>query len=101
MAKANSFDRRFSGAHLRPDAHWDCVIAVDWTHETKFYRQMGELSAYTYEATARSGGMTTPSWASARRISARIGTRAGARFDGGRTYRVRVRPTLLLQTSGH
>ena len=33
MAKAVSFDKPFAGALFRPDAHWDYVIAVDWTHD--------------------------------------------------------------------
>jgi hypothetical protein len=52
MAKASSFDKRFAGDRYRPDAHWDYLIAVDWTHESEFYRQMDALSAYTYEATS-------------------------------------------------
>jgi len=59
MAKANSFDKRFAGSRYRPETHWDYVIAVDWIAETEFYRQLDELSAYTYEATGTSKGMVT------------------------------------------
>jgi hypothetical protein len=78
MAKANSFDKRFAGSLYRPETHWDYVIAVDWTAETEFYRQLDELSAYTYEATGTGKGMVTKTPGS---VDVYFGPTASAGFE--------------------
>jgi hypothetical protein len=90
MAKAVSFDKPFAGALFRPNAHWDYVIAVDWTHETKYYRQMDELSAYTYEATATTKGMANPSVGVGQAYLGAYRDKQGHAFDGAKTYRLRI-----------
>jgi hypothetical protein len=92
IAKANSFDKRFAGSRYRPDTSWDYVIAVDWTHEGKFYRQLDELAAYTYEATGTSKGMTSTSVGVGQAYLGAYRDAGGRAFDGSRTYRLRVPP---------
>jgi hypothetical protein len=92
MAKANAFDRRFPGNRYRPDAHWDYVLAVDWTAETEFYRQLDELSAYCYQAAGTSKGMVTKAPGVGSTYLATYRAQDGHAFDGGRIYRLRVPP---------
>jgi hypothetical protein len=66
------------------------VIAVDWTHETKYYRQMDELSAYTYEATATTKGMANPSVGVGQAYLGAYRDKQGHAFDGAKTYRLRI-----------
>jgi hypothetical protein len=92
MAKANSFNKRFPGSVYRPETHWDYVIAVDWTAESKFYRQTDELSAYTYEATGTGQGMVTKTPGVGQAYLATYRSKDGHAFDGAKTYRLRVPP---------
>jgi hypothetical protein len=92
MAKANSFDKRFAGSLYRPEAHWDYVIAVDWTAETKFYRQTDELSAYTYEASGTGPGMVTKTPGVGQAYLATYRSKDGHAFDGAKSYRLHVPP---------
>ena len=92
MAKANSFDKRFAGSLYRPETHWDYVIAVDWTAETEFYRQLDELSAYTYEATGTGKGMVTKTPGVGQAYLATYRDKNGHAFDGANTYRLHVPP---------
>jgi hypothetical protein len=92
MAKANTFDKRFAGSLYRSETHWDYVIAVDWTAETKFYRQTDELSAYTYEATATTKGMITHTPGLGQAYLGVYRSKDGHAFDGAKTYRLRVPP---------
>lgn len=92
MAKANSFNKRFSGSLYRPDTHWDYVIAVDWTAESQFYRQTDELSAYTYEATGTGQGMVTKTPGVGQAYLATYRSKNGHAFDGAKTYRLHVPP---------
>ena len=92
MAKANSFNKRFAGSVYRPETHWDYVIAVDWTAESKFYRQTDELSAYTYEATGTGQGMVTKTPGVGQAYLATYRSKDGHAFDGAKTYRLNVPP---------
>jgi len=92
MAKANSFDKRFAGSRYRPETHWDYVIAVDWIAETEFYRQLDELSAYTYEATGTSKGMVTKTPGVGQAYLATYRDTEGHAFDGANTYHLHVPP---------
>jgi hypothetical protein len=92
MAKANSFDKRFAGSLYRPETHWDYVIAVDWTAETEFYRQLDELSAYTYEATGTGKGMVTRTPGVGQAYLATYRDTEGHAFDGTNTYHLHVPP---------
>jgi hypothetical protein len=51
---------------------------VDWTAETEFYRQLDELSAYTYEATGTGKGMVTKTPGS---VDVYFGPTASAGFE--------------------
>jgi hypothetical protein len=92
MAKANSFDKRFAGSRYRPDAQWDYVLCVDWTAETEFYRQLDELSAYTYEACGTSKGMVIKTPGVGQAYLGTYHAKDGHAFDGSNTYRLRVPP---------
>jgi hypothetical protein len=92
MAKANSFEKRFSGVRYRPDTHWDYVMVWDWTHETPFYHQLDELAAYTYEATGTGPGMVTKTPGVGQAYLGVYRDTTGRAFDGAKTYRLRVPP---------
>lgn len=98
--EANSFDKRFAGSLYRPEAHWDYVIAVDWTAETEFYRQIDELSAYCYEASGTSKGMVTKTPGVGQAYLATYRDKDGHAFDGAKTYRCASRLTRRRRTSG-
>ncbi len=59
MAKANTFEKRLNDVYYRPETHWKYVMVWDFTHETKYYHQLDEMAAYSYEAVATSRAMAT------------------------------------------
>jgi hypothetical protein len=90
MAKANSFNKRFTGVRYRPETHWDYVMDWDWTHETPFYHQLDELGAYTYEATGTGPGMVTQTPGVGQAYLGVYRDTTGHAFDGASVYRLRV-----------
>jgi hypothetical protein len=92
MAKANTFDKRFSDSRYRPETKWDYVMTWNWTHETPFYYQLDEMSGYTYEATGTSRGMKTDTVGVGQAYLGVYRDNAGHAFDGANTYRLRVPP---------
>jgi hypothetical protein len=92
MAKANSFSKRFAGSRYRPETQWDYVLCVDWTAETEFYRQLDELSAYTYEACGTSKGMVIKTPGVGQAYLGVYRGKDGHAFDGSNTYLLRVPP---------
>jgi hypothetical protein len=93
MAMALSFNKRSSGARYRADANWDYLIMLDPSQETEFYSQLDERADYFYQAVTTTSGMVskTPGVG-----QAYLGTaeyyKDGSRYDGGKTYRLRVPP---------
>jgi hypothetical protein len=92
MAKANTFDKRFTDSRYRPGTKWDYVMTWNWTHETPFYYQLDEMSGYTYEATGTSRGMKTDTPGVGQAYLGVYRDDAGHAFDGANVYRLRVPP---------
>ncbi len=90
MAKANSFDKRFSGARYRDDAHWDYLIMADPEQDLEDYSQLDERAAYFYEAVALSKGMVTKTPGVGQAYLSTYRDAQGHAFDGSKTYRLRV-----------
>jgi hypothetical protein len=93
MAMANGFNKRSAGSQYRPDANWQYAIMLDPSQETEFYSQLDERADYFYQAVTTTKGMVskTPGVGSAYLAAAEC-HHDGSRFDGGRTYRLRVPP---------
>jgi hypothetical protein len=92
MAKANSFDKRFTGARYRPDAHWDYVIMVDPRQDLSGFSQLDERAAYTYEAVLMSQAMVTKTPGQGSTYLASYRDSTGSAFDGASTYQLHVPP---------
>jgi hypothetical protein len=92
MAKANDFDKRFTGARYRPDTHWDYVIMMDPAQDLPGYSQLDERAAYFYEGILMTRAMisTTPGVGQAYLGAYR--DEDGHAFDGTNTYHLRVPP---------
>jgi hypothetical protein len=93
MAMAISFDKRTEGARYRPDANWQYVIMLDTSQESEFFSQLDERADYFYQAVTTTKGMVskTPGVGQAYLSSNQLAA-DGSRFDGGKTYRLRVPP---------
>jgi hypothetical protein len=92
MAKAVDFDKRFQGAHYRPDTHWDYVIMLDPAQDLSDYSQLDERAAYFYEGVlmTRATISTTPGVGQAYLGAYR--DKEGHAFDGGQSYHLHVPP---------
>jgi hypothetical protein len=47
MAKANSFDPRFTGVRYRPDSRWNYVLVVDSGQDLPGYSLLDERAAWS------------------------------------------------------
>ena len=90
MAKANSFDKRFSSVRYRPDTHWDYVIMADPAQDLANYSQFDERAAYTYEAIALSKAMVSRTPGIGQAYLGSYRDKEGHAFDGAKSYRLRV-----------
>ena len=93
MAQANSFSTRLPGARYRSDSRWEYVILLEPTFQNgENHGQLDERADYFYQAVTTTSGMvsTTPGVGQAYLASAQY--KDGTRFDGGKTYRLRVPP---------
>lgn len=92
IAKANSFDKRFTGARYREDARWDYLMVLDPAQDVENYSQLDERAAYFYEAVATSKGMVTKTPGVGQAYLGTYRGKDGHVLDGGSTYRLRVPP---------
>jgi len=93
MAKANSADRRFSGARYRPDVHWDVSLLLDADNPGAFWNLLDERAAWFYEAVGAGPAMAPkkPGGASSAYLGA-YRDKADKWLDGATSYRLRVPP---------
>jgi len=90
MAKANTFERRFSGIHYQPDTRWHNLLLLDADDPDDFWNHLDERAAWFYEAVTAAPAMAPKRPGPA---SAYLGTyqdKAGDWLDGSHTYRLRV-----------
>jgi hypothetical protein len=90
MAKANSFDKRFSDVRYRPDSRWEYVIMADPAQDLPNFSQLDERAAYTYEAIALSKAMVSRTPGTGQAYLGSYRDKEGRAFDGGQNYRLRV-----------
>jgi hypothetical protein len=64
----------------------------DPSQESEHYSQLDERTDYFYEAVTTTSGMTTSTPGVGQAYLGAYEDQDGARFDGGRTYRLRVPP---------
>jgi hypothetical protein len=92
MAKANVFEKRLEGAYYRPETHWKYVTLWDVTHETKFYHQLDELAAYTYEAIGTNLAMATKIPGIGQAYIGAYKDHKGNWLDGSKNYKLHIPP---------
>jgi hypothetical protein len=90
MAIANSFDKRFPGAPYR--GHWDNVVNVDVSQQSKYYSELDERASWFYEAVGLSEGMTSKRPGAGQAYLSTYRDANDQWFDGGRAYRLRIPP---------
>lgn len=94
MAMTLSFNKRTPGARYRADANWQYVFMFEpVTQEAAHASQLDERTDYFYQAVTTTRGMvsSTPGVGQAY-LGAYEDAATGRRFDGGKTYRLRVPP---------
>jgi hypothetical protein len=92
MSKAMSYKKRFEDAYYRPETQWKYVIFWNLTHETEFYHQFDELTAYTYEAVATNKAMVSQRPGVGQAYIGAYTDGQGEWLDGENSYRLRVPP---------
>jgi hypothetical protein len=92
MAKANSFDKRFSDVRYRPDSRWEYVIMADPAQDLPDYSQFDERAAYSYEAIALSRAMVSKTPGIGQAYLGSYRDKEGHAFDGAINYRLRIPP---------
>jgi hypothetical protein len=92
MAMSLSFNKRSEGARYRSDANWDYLIMLDPSQETEFFSQLDERADYFYQAVTTTKGMVTKTPGVGSTYLGTTESKDGGRFDGGKTYHLRVPP---------
>jgi hypothetical protein len=97
MAKANDFDKRFTGVRYRPDAHWDYAVILDPAQDLADYSQLDERAAWFYEAVGLTNAMISKAPGVGQAYLGAYRDKEGHAFDGGQSYRLRVPPNPPVQ----
>jgi hypothetical protein len=92
IAIANSFEKRFAGAGYGVGTHWDHVVCVDPSQESKYYSELDERSAWFYEAVTLSEGMASRTPGVGQAYLGAYRDANGDWLDGGGAYRLHVPP---------
>jgi hypothetical protein len=93
MAKANDFDKRqMELSHYADGSRWDVALCLNVSQEAKFYTQLDERAAWTYEASCTSAGMVTKTPGVGSVYLGAYKDKAGDWLDGANTYRLHVPP---------
>lgn len=90
MAKANTFERRFSGIEYRPGSQWHNILLLDSDEPEAFWDRLDERAAWFYEAVTATPEMAPkrPGPSSAYLGAYRDGD--GEWLDGAATYRLHL-----------
>lgn len=96
MGRAMLFDaeQRFSGANAMGGTNWNWVLLVNPRQETASYSQLDERLHYTYGAIYTSPGIGIMKAGPGSNYIQTFKDKEGKRFDGGKSYRLRVPPNV-------
>ena len=92
MARANTFERRFTGVMYRPDSHWHYALALDADHPDAFWDLLDERAAWFYEAVGASADMSPKHPGPSSAYLGAYTDRSGDWLDGANSYKLHVPP---------
>jgi hypothetical protein len=94
MSRTVAFDKRFAGATVYPDKHWEYAVMFELDQETptKDRVQFDQRGSWFYEAIGMSVGMQGRVLGFGQVYLESSKDKAGAWLDGGKTYTLRVEP---------
>ena len=90
MAKANTFERRFTGVMYRPDCRWHYALQLDADNPEEFWNLLDQRSAWFYEAYSAAPSMAPKRPGPSSAYLGAYQDRRGNWLDGGKSYRLRV-----------
>jgi len=90
MAKANTFERRFTGMMYRPDSRWHYTLQLDADNPDEFWNLLDQRSAWFYEAYSAAPSMAPKRPGPSSAYLGAYQDKRGHWLDGGRSYRLRV-----------
>jgi hypothetical protein len=93
MAKANTFDMRFSDLRYRPDARWQYFLILDPMQELRNYSELDERAAYFYAAIGVTKGMRSQTPGLGQAYLGSFRDKDGHAFDGAKNYHLHVPST--------
>jgi hypothetical protein len=92
MAKANTFERRFSGMMYRPDSHWHYALALDADNPDAFWYLLDERAAWFYEAVSAAPDMAPKRPGQSSAYLGAYTDKSGDWLDGANSYKLHVPP---------
>ena len=92
MARANTFERRFTGVMYRPDSHWHYALALDADHPDVFWDLLDERAAWFYEAVGASADMSPKHPGPSSAYLGAYTEKSGDWLDGANSYKLHVPP---------
>ena len=92
MARANTFERRFTGVMYRPDSHWHYALALDADHPDAFWDLLDERAAWFYEAVGASADMSPKHPGPSSAYLSAYTDKSGDWLDGANSYKLHVPP---------
>jgi hypothetical protein len=92
MARANTFERRFTGVMYRPDSQWHYALALDADHPDVFWDLLDERAAWFYEAVGASADMSPKHPGPSSAYLGAYTDRSGDWLDGANSYKLHVPP---------
>ena len=92
MAKANTFERRFTGMMYRPDARWHYALALDADDPNAFWYMLDERAAWFYEAVGAGPDMAPKRPGPSSAYLSAYTDESGDWLDGARSYRLHIPP---------
>jgi hypothetical protein len=91
MAQANTFVKRFPGAEIWPDRHWDLAIVLDNSAQRgEHHDELLERASWFYEAVSFSAAMKSQTPGVGQAYLGAYADADGAWLDGGRVYTLHV-----------
>ncbi|HYO43292.1 MAG TPA: DUF1214 domain-containing protein, partial [Candidatus Limnocylindrales bacterium] len=90
MAKANTFERRFSGIEYRAGTRWHNLLLLDADDPDDFWNHLDERAAWFYEAVTATPAMAPKRPGPASAYLGAYQDKAGDWLDGTGSYRLRI-----------
>lgn len=98
MARANSYAKRFDGAHLWPDKHWELSLLItDTDQDLDTHTQLDERASWFYEAIGVTDSMMGKTVGAGQVYLEAQKDADGAWLDGGKSYRLRIPPNVPMK----